>query len=140
MMTKPRLSTVVGALALVGTLSLSACAANDSGAPAIDLSPAAARGNTLARASGCGACHGANGEGGVGPTFVGLFGSNVELADGSTVVADREYLIESIKQPAAKKVAGYRLPMPTNRLSDDEIDQILTYIEALATPTDGATP
>lgn len=140
MMTTPRLSTVVGVLALVGTLSLSACAANDSGAAAIDLSPAAARGHTLARANGCGACHGANGEGGVGPTFVGLFGSPVELTDGSTVVADREYLIESIKQPAAKKVAGYRLPMPTNLLSDDEIDQILTYIEALATPTDGATP
>ena len=70
----------------------------------------------------------------------GLFGSSVELADGSTVIADREYLIESIKDPAAKQVAGYRLPMPTNRLTDDEIDQVIAYIEALATPSDGSNP
>lgn len=140
MMTSPRLRFFSGALALVGAISLTACGSNGSGAASIDLSPAAAEGQSLSRSNGCGSCHGTSGQGGVGPAFVGLYGSEVELDDGSVITADREYLIESIKDPSAKQVGGFRLPMPTNNLSDDEIDQIVTYIEALATPTEGATP
>ena len=55
-------------------------------------------------------------------------------------MADRQYLIESIKEPAAKKVDGFRLPMPTNRLTDDEVERIVTYIEELAQPAEGANP
>jgi len=98
------------------------------------LPPAAAEGRSVANRNGCAACHGSNGEGGVGPAFTGLFGSIVEFEDGSTVTADRGYLIESIKDPAARQVAGFSLPMPTNRLTDDEIDQIVDYIEALTAP------
>ena len=59
---------------------------------------------------------------------------------GSSVTADRAYLIESIKQPAAKQVDGYGLPMPTNLLTDDQIDRVIVYIEALAAPSGGSTP
>jgi len=140
MMPTPRPSARIGALALAGALALTACAADSSGADAIPLSPEAAAGRTLSRSSGCAACHGTNGQGGVGPTFVGLFGSTVTLDDGTTLVADRDYLIESIKEPGAKTVAGFRLPMPTNRLTDDEIDQVVTYIQELSGFGTGTTP
>jgi hypothetical protein len=48
------------------------------------------------------------------------------------VIADREYLVESIDDPGAKLVEGYNLPMPRTELSDAEIDAVIAYIEALA--------
>jgi cytochrome c oxidase subunit 2 len=140
MMPSPRPRAKIGAVALAGALAFSACAANSSDADAIQLSPTAAEGRTISRTSGCAACHGSSGDGGVGPTFVGLYGSTVTLDDGTTLVADRDYLIEAIKEPGAKIVAGYRLPMPTNRLTDDEIDKVLTYIQELSGAGPGTTP
>lgn len=110
------------------TILLPACGgATDSA----DLSPAAADGRATMRGKGCGSCHGSDGDGGIGPAFVDLIGSEVALADGSSVTADRAYLVESITEPSAKIVDGYTLPMPTTNLSTDELDAIITYIEAL---------
>lgn len=75
----------------------------------------------------------------MGPPFIGLFGSDVELDDGTTVVADQAYLVESIKEPTAKKVAGYRLPMPQNGLTDEDVDQIVAYIIDLADAEEGSS-
>ena len=86
----------------------------------------------IAARSGCAGCHGANGEGGVGPAWIGLLGSQVQLSDGTTVVADEAYLTSSIKDPAAQIVAGYPVAMPVNQLSDDDIAKIVAYIESLA--------
>lgn len=121
--------TQVGVVAMA--LVLGACGANS--ADADDLSPAALAGRSVARGNGCAACHGSNGQGGVGPPFVGLFGSERPI-EGSDVpvVADREYLVESIVEPSAKVVEGYNLPMPRVELSDREIDDLIAYIEALA--------
>ena len=113
-------------------LSLAGCAATDD--EAITLSPAAIDGRDIARSNGCAACHGANGQGGVGPAFAGLYLSDRELIDGSIVVADRDYLYESITQPGAKLVAGYRGRMPSNNLNDDQVASIMAWIEELATP------
>ena len=96
------------------------------------------------RSKGCASCHGSDGGGGVGPTFVALFGSETvvdiktEGADGeitaeqTVVTADRDYLVESITDPSAKTAEGYSLPMPRTELTQTEIDAIITYIEALA--------
>lgn len=97
-----------------------------------DLSPAAAQGLEVARSNGCTACHGVEGQGGVGPAWQGLFGSQVELEDGSTVTADRDYLVRSIQDPQAQLVAGYTTKMPENELSTDQIDSVIAYIEELA--------
>ena len=61
-----------------------------------------------------------------------MFGSEVELDDGSVVVADRGYLAESIADPQAAIVAGYRIQMPDNNLSPDEIESVIDYIVELA--------
>lgn len=121
-------------------LALSACGANDAGAGA-DLPPAAIEGRDVVRSNGCAACHGSNGQGGVGPPFVGLFGSQVPIQDrDEPVLADRAYLVESIREPSAKLVEGHNVPMPRTELTDDELDAVIAYIEALATPVseDGA--
>lgn len=98
----------------------------------VALSEAGERGRDITRSNGCAACHGSNGEGGVGPSYVGLFGSERELTDGSTVTADREYLRESITDPAAKQVEGFGVQMPSNDLSEDEVDAVIDYIVELA--------
>ncbi|MGI9030070.1 MAG: c-type cytochrome [Ilumatobacteraceae bacterium] len=105
---------------------------------------AAAEGRDIAARSGCAGCHGANGEGGVGPTWIGLAGSQVPLVDGTTVLADQAYLTASIKTPDAQKVTGYAVAMPVNQLSDADIAKIVVYIESLAAgeappPPTGAT-
>ena len=109
---------------------LAACAGNDGrGAPAdLNLSPAGEAGWQMAREKGCAACHGTDGKGGVGPAFVGLYGSEVPLQDGTTVLADETYLERSIEDPNADKVEGYNLPMPQTNLSDAEIAAILDYL------------
>lgn len=118
-------------LAALGIVLLPACGANGS-ATEVELPPAAAEGRGVFRSKGCAACHGANGDGGVGPTFVGLFGSEVQIQGQDPVIADREYLVESIVDPGAKLVEGYNLLMPRTELTDAEIDAVVAYIEALA--------
>ncbi len=97
----------------------------------LQLSPAAAEGRSIAQESGCVSCHGADGGGQVGPAWKGLAGSTVLLADGSTVVADTEYLTRSITDPDADLVEGYTVRMPTNTLSAAEVASVVAYIEEL---------
>jgi cytochrome c oxidase subunit 2 len=85
----------------------------------------------------CVGCHGRAGEGGAGnagPKWVGLAGSTVTLDDGSTVVADRDYLIESIVDPHAKQVAGYRQKMPVDSIPEADVLAMVQYIQELAAP------
>ena len=91
-------------------------------------------GEALAREAGCASCHGGSFQGGIGPGWVGLAGSDVELSDGSVVVADDGYLFESIRDPGAKLVAGFSVQMPRNTLSDAEIDEIVAFIRSLGPP------
>ena len=117
--------------ASIAVSGLSACG-SDAG---VSLSPEAEAGRSVFRDQGCSSCHGSNGQGGVGPSFEGLSGSSVTLEDGSTVTADDAYLRESITDPGAKIVEGYRVPMPTNSLDDDQIDALLDFIRALGEET-----
>jgi mono/diheme cytochrome c family protein len=89
------------------------------------------RGEQLSRSSGCAGCHGPDFGGGAGPEWIGLAGSVVTLVDGSTVVADTDYLVRAIADPAAELVADYTLRMPANNLSDAEIADIVAFIETL---------
>ncbi len=88
-------------------------------------------GERLSRSEGCAGCHGQDFGGGAGPDWIGLAGSDVELTDGSVVVADTAYLTRAIADPSAELVAGYNLKMPANGLSDAEIADIVAFIETL---------
>jgi cytochrome c oxidase subunit 2 len=58
----------------------------------------------------------------------------VELTDGRSVVADDDYIRESIRQPRAKIAAGSKPIMPAfprEQLDDVELQQLLDYIKHL---------
>jgi cytochrome c oxidase subunit 2 len=89
-------------------------------------------GQVLVAANGCNACHSINGAAGIAPTWLGLFGSQVKLTDGSVVTADEAYLTESIKAPQAKIVAGFETQlMPTYGFPDEDIADIVAYIKTI---------
>lgn len=126
---------VAPSVVTVAVIALAACGSGSGSGN--DLSEAGARGRTIANSNGCGACHGADGQGGVGPKWVGLAGSDVTLADGEVVVADDDYLAQAIADPGAQLVAGFPVQMPENSLSDDEVAAVIAYIHDLSAPADG---
>jgi cytochrome c oxidase subunit 2 len=91
-----------------------------------------ATGEQLFQQFGCQTCHKAE-SGQRGPSLDGLFGSRVELANGQTVLADQDYIRESILNPSAKSVAGYRVLMPTYRtqLTQEQLNQLVEYVKSL---------
>ncbi|MGH9214870.1 MAG: c-type cytochrome [Acidimicrobiales bacterium] len=91
---------------------------------------AAARGQDVAQQRGCSVCHSDNGDPGTGPTWKGIWGTTVQLDDG-TAVADRDYVVRSIRDPDADVVGGFNPVMPTLNLSEGEIDDVVAYIESL---------
>jgi cytochrome c oxidase subunit 2 len=95
-------------------------------------SPAAA-GQQLFQTLGCVSCHGANGEGGRGPTLAGLVGRKTTLVGGQEIVADEAYIRESILNPQAKLVEGFGPIMPTfqGQVTEDQLLQLLAFIKSL---------
>ncbi|HKJ26939.1 MAG TPA: cytochrome c oxidase subunit II [Anaerolineales bacterium] len=98
-----------------------------------DPGPNADRGELIAGQNGCQACHSFDGSNLVGPTWLGLYGSEVELDDGSVVTADDAFISDSILEPNAQIVAGYPAnAMPTYSLSEAEIADIIEFIKSIS--------
>ncbi|MGI8555553.1 MAG: cytochrome c oxidase subunit II [Pyrinomonadaceae bacterium] len=81
---------------------------------------------------GCASCH----EGGAsqrGAHLEGLFGTNVKLTDGSTVVANEDYIRNSILNPASQVVEGYQPIMPTfkGQVTEEQLNSLVAYIKSL---------
>lgn len=89
---------------------------------------------------GCGTCHRSDTQG-RGPMLAGLFGKPVALDDGRTVVADENYIRESILNPAAKVAAGFKPIMPTyqGQVSEENLAALVEYVKSL-TPPQQETP
>ncbi|MBI5474223.1 MAG: cytochrome c oxidase subunit II [Ignavibacteriae bacterium] len=82
---------------------------------------------------GCRTCHRQD-TGPRGPALDGLWGRKVSLANGETIVADQEYIRESILNPGAKTVAGYSaMLMPTyrNQLTHEQVNHLIEYLRSL---------
>ncbi len=92
-----------------------------------------AAGEEIFVASGCRECHVEAG-GAVAPRLEGLYGEEVRLEGGETVVADEAYLRESIVLPGARIVDGYQALMPEFQgiLTADQVDAVISYIRSLA--------
>ncbi|HBY08525.1 MAG TPA: cytochrome c oxidase subunit II [Chloroflexi bacterium] len=94
-----------------------------------------ARGQKVYESYGCKACHTIDGSPLVGPSFLGAFGRTVELADGTTVLADADYFYNSIINPTSQIVAGFPPAMPQNfadQLSDQQIKDVIDFIMSLS--------
>lgn len=92
----------------------------------------AASGEKLFRELACNTCHSSQ-SGARGPDLGGLFGKPVELEGQRPVVADENYLRESIVDPRSKLVKGYQAIMPTfqGQISEEGLLQLLAYIKTL---------
>jgi len=95
----------------------------------------AVRGQRISETTGCIGCHTVDGSPSVGPTWLGLYGSERQLMDGRTLVADDEYLRIGIIDPAEHLPVGYPPNvMPNNYdelLTDQQIEEIIAYIRSL---------
>lgn len=94
----------------------------------------AEQGQKLFTELGCVTCHVASGGTTArGPALDGLVGSKVQFLNGETLVADEDYVRESILNPTAKMVAGYAPLMPTfqGQVSEEQLVQLIAYIKSL---------
>jgi mono/diheme cytochrome c family protein len=83
---------------------------------------------------GCNSCHSIDGSKSTGPTFKGLFGSKVELANGQTVTADEAYLMESIVDPDKQIVKSYQPgvmsgTVPKGKISEADAKKLVDFIK-----------
>jgi cytochrome c oxidase subunit 2 len=109
----------------------------------------ASQGEKLFQKYACSTCH-TNDATSRGPVLLGLYGTNVTLNNDTTVVADENYIRESILNPQAKIVKGYTGIMPTfqGQMSEDDLLKLVSYIHSLGTqkaagagpPSSAATP
>ncbi len=99
----------------------------------LDKMPPADAGKKLFTQRGCASCHSVDGAAGTGPTLKGVFGALQPLTTGQKVLADENYIRESILNPQAKVVAGFEPVMPTfqGRLKDREIGAIIEYLKTI---------
>jgi cytochrome c oxidase subunit 2 len=106
-----------------------------SGGPAVPLPQA---GQQLFTTLGCSTCHRLDTQG-RGPNLAGLFGKPVLLDDGRTVTADENYVRESILNPGAKVVSGFKPIMPTFQglVTEEQVNALLAYIKSLSKPPQG---
>lgn len=95
-------------------------------------------GQRLATLMACVSCHSSDGTilGKVGPSWKGLFGSEVALTNGRKVVANETYIRESILEPNTHIVRGFDksdtgMPSYQGVLTDTQIEALILYIKSL---------
>jgi cytochrome c oxidase subunit 2 len=98
-----------------------------------------ALGRELYRRYGCVDCHSA----GRAPNLQGVYGQPVLLGDNSTVIADENYIRESILAPSARIVNGYQPIMPSfaGQLDEEQLIDLIAFIKSIGgTPADSGPP
>jgi cytochrome c oxidase subunit II len=94
----------------------------------------ASAGGKLFQDLACNTCHRPDAQG-RGPVLQNLFGKQVSLQSGETVVVDEAYVRESILMPSAKVTAGFQPIMPTFQglVSEEGLLQLIEYVKSLRT-------
>ncbi|MBI3653487.1 MAG: cytochrome c oxidase subunit II [Acidobacteria bacterium] len=101
----------------------------------------ASNGEKLFQTLACNSCHKSD-QSGRGPALEGIFGKQQALQGGQTVLADENYIRESILNPRAKVVAGYDPVMPTFQglVSEEQLLQLIAYVKSLGQKSEGGAP
>ena len=94
----------------------------------------AQNGERLFASMGCNACHSGNAVA-RGPSLAGVFGSQLQLTNGSSVQVTEAYLRDAILNPSEHITAGYSPIMPTyqGQISEDGLIDIVEYLKSLHT-------
>lgn len=91
------------------------------------------------RQLGCSGCHAA-GSTVHAPALEGLLGRTVHLQDGRTLVADENYVRDSILLPRKDVVAGFAPVMPSfaGQVSEEDIQALIAYLRSTGAATGAA--
>ncbi|HEV2710008.1 MAG TPA: cytochrome c oxidase subunit II [Edaphobacter sp.] len=92
----------------------------------------AQNGERLFASMGCNSCH--NGTAAArGPNLAGVYGSKLQLTNGSEVLVNDAYLRDAILNPSEHVTAGYTPIMPTyqGQVSEDGLIDLVEYIKEL---------
>jgi cytochrome c oxidase subunit 2 len=89
---------------------------------------------------GCASCH-AGGPQQRGAKLEGIYGHEVKLVGGQTVLADDAYIRESILNPSAQIVEGFQPIMPTfkGQVTEEQLVSLVAYIKSLSGLTAATT-
>ena len=95
-------------------------------------------GRQLFSTLGCATCHRFDVQG-RGPDLTGIYNKPVLLEDGRTMIADENYVRESILNPTAKIVNGFKPVMPTFQgiVSEEQLNALVAYVKSLSQPPPG---
>lgn len=102
----------------------------------------AQQGEKLFAQYGCSSCHLLDTQGRC-PTLRNVYGQQVLLDDGRKVLGDDAYIRESILNPNAKIVYGYKpdiMPTFQGQVSEEQILQLIAYIKSLSSLNRGGPP
>jgi cytochrome c oxidase subunit 2 len=92
---------------------------------------------------GCASCH-AGGADQRGAKLEGIFNKEVNLVGGQKVIANEEYIRNSILNPSGQVVEGYQPIMPTfkGQVTEEQLVSLVAYIKSLSgvTTTTSAAP
>lgn len=89
------------------------------------------------RKNGCNVCHSSDGSKLVGPSYLGLYGSTIEVESGGTnreIVADSTYIRTAIYNPDADIAKGFNKGLMLSYeglVSEEEIGLIIEYLKHL---------
>jgi cytochrome c oxidase subunit II len=89
-------------------------------------------GERLFASMGCNACH-TGGAAARGPNLAGVYGSKLQLTNGSAVQVNDAYLRDAILNPSEHVTAGYAPIMPTyqGQISEEGLIDLVEYIKNL---------
>src|SRR5579862_6641564 len=102
--------------------------------------PLSASGEKIFAELGCVTCHRTDTQG-RGPNLQGVFGKPVQLEDGRIVTADENYIRESILDPGAKVVSGFKPVMPTFQglVSEEQLNALVAYVKSMSPAAEAGT-
>src|SRR3984885_3579533 len=91
-------------------------------------------GERLFASMGCNACHSGSAAA-RGPHLAGVYGSKLQLTNGSQVLVNDAYLRDAILNPSEHVTAGYAPIMPTyqGQISEDGLIDLVEYVKSLQT-------
>ncbi len=94
----------------------------------------AQNGERLFASMGCNSCHSGSAAA-RGPNLAGVYGSKLQLANGSQVLVNDAYLRDAILNPSQHVTAGYAPIMPTyqGQISEEGLIDLVEYVKTLQT-------